>query len=50
MFGLPNVILTPHIAARVPAAVEAMCDVVYDVVAVLEGRPPNYPAKDEEEA
>jgi phosphoglycerate dehydrogenase-like enzyme len=49
MFGLPNVILTPHIAARVPAAVEAMCDVVYDVVAVLEGRPPTYPAKDEDE-
>jgi phosphoglycerate dehydrogenase-like enzyme len=49
LFGLDNVILTPHIAARVPAAVEAMCDVVYDVVAVLEGRPPAYPARDEEE-
>ena len=49
LFGLPNVILTPHTAARVPAAVEAMCDVVYDVVAVLEGRLPNYPAKEEEE-
>lgn len=50
LFGLGNVILTPHVAARVPAAVEAMCDVVYDVVAVLEGRPPTYPARDEEEA
>ena len=49
MFSLPNVILTPHVAARVPAAVEAMCDVVYDVVAVLEGRPPAYPAKDDED-
>jgi D-3-phosphoglycerate dehydrogenase len=48
MFGLPNVILTPHVAARVPAAVDAMCDVVYDIVAVLEGRAPTYPAKEEE--
>jgi D-3-phosphoglycerate dehydrogenase len=48
LFGLPNVILTPHIASRVPAAVEAMCDVVYDVVAVLEGRTPQYPAQDQE--
>ena len=39
-----NVILTPHIAARVPAAMERMCDVVYDVVKVLEGQKPTYPA------
>ena len=39
-----NVILTPHIAARVPAAMERMCDVVYDIVNVLEGKPPQYPA------
>ncbi|MBS3735477.1 MAG: phosphoglycerate dehydrogenase [Phycisphaerae bacterium] len=45
LFGLDNVLLTPHIAARVPAAVEAMCDVVHDVVAVLEGRRPDYPAE-----
>jgi phosphoglycerate dehydrogenase-like enzyme len=44
LFGLPNAILTPHIAARVPAATEAMCDVVYDVAAVLEGREPRFPA------
>jgi len=44
LFGLDHVILTPHIAARVPAALAAMCDVVRDVVAVLEGRPPEYPA------
>ena len=44
LWGLQNVILTPHVAARVPDALAAMCDVVYDVVAVLEGRPPKYPA------
>ena len=44
MFGLDDVMLTPHIAARVPQAVENMCDVVYDIIAVLEGRPPQYPA------
>jgi len=45
MFGLgENVILTPHIAARVPEAMDNMCDVVHDVVAVLEGRTPEYPA------
>jgi len=44
LFGLENVILTPHIAARVPEAVQRMSDVVHDVVAVLQGRPPNYPA------
>ncbi len=47
LFGLDNVILTPHIAARVPAAVEAMCDVVHDIAAVLAGREPAYPAQDE---
>jgi phosphoglycerate dehydrogenase-like enzyme len=47
LFGLDNVILTPHIAARVPEAVQNMSDVVYDVVAVVEGRAPQYPAKDE---
>ena len=45
LFGLDNVILTPHIAARVPDAVQRMCDVVHDVVAVLEGRTPEYPAE-----
>jgi len=46
LWGLENVILTPHIAARVPDAVAAMCDVVRDVVAVIEGRPPEYPAEE----
>jgi len=45
LFALENVILTPHVAARVPAALAAMCDVVHDVVAVLEGRKPKYPAE-----
>ena len=44
LFGLDNVILTPHIAARVPAAMDAMSNVVYDVIAVLEGERPRYPA------
>ena len=44
LFGLDHVILTPHIAARVPAAMAAMCQVVRDVVEVIEGRPPQYPA------
>jgi D-3-phosphoglycerate dehydrogenase len=47
LFGLENVILTPHVAARVPDAVQRMCDVVFDVVAVLEGRPPQFPAAEE---
>jgi phosphoglycerate dehydrogenase-like enzyme len=44
LFGLQGVTLTPHIAARVPQAVENMCDVVYDVVSVLQGRQPEFPA------
>jgi len=44
LFGLDNVILTPHVAARVSEAIERMCDVVYDVVAVLQGQRPNFPA------
>ena len=47
LYGLANVTLTPHVAARVPAAVEAMCDVVYDVIAVLQGVAPKYPAQPE---
>jgi len=46
LFGLDNVILTPHVAARVPAALAAMCQVVRDVVAVIEGRKPAYPAEE----
>ena len=46
LFGLDGVILTPHIAARVPAALAAMCDVVEDVAAVLDGRQPRFPAQE----
>ena len=46
LWGLENVTLTPHIAARVPAALAAMCDVVQDIAAVLEGREPQWPARE----
>ena len=44
LLGLDNVILTPHLAARTYSAIENMSWVVRDVVEVLEGRPPKYPA------
>lgn len=44
LVGLDNVILTPHLAARTFTAIENMSWVVRDVVEVLEGRPPKYPA------
>lgn len=44
LYGLENVFLTPHVAARVPQAVRAMSDVVYDVIRVVNGQPPEYPA------
>ncbi len=47
LWGLDNVILTPHVAARVPQAIENMCDVVLDVMAVIDGDQPRYPAADE---
>lgn len=39
-----NVLLTPHMASRARSAVENMSWVVKDVVAVLEGQRPDYPA------
>ena len=44
LLGLPNVLLTPHMAARTYTAIENMSWVVRDVVEVLSGRPPKYPA------
>jgi D-3-phosphoglycerate dehydrogenase len=44
LLGLPNVILTPHLAARTYTAIENMSWVVRDVVKVIEGREPRYPA------
>jgi len=44
LLGLPNVLLTPHLAARTFTAMENMSWVVRDVMEVLEGRKPKYPA------
>jgi D-3-phosphoglycerate dehydrogenase len=44
LLGLPNVLLTPHLAARTYTALENMSWVVKDILEVLEGRPPQYPA------
>ena len=44
LLGLDNVLLTPHLAARTTTAMENMSWVVRDIVEVLEGRPPKYPA------
>jgi len=44
LYGLPNVWLLPHIAARTRTGLDNMSWVVRDVVAVLEGREPQYPA------
>ena len=44
LLGLDNVLLTPHLAARTYTALENMSWVVRDVVEVLEGRHPSYPA------
>lgn len=43
LVGLPNVLLTPHMAARTYTAIENMGWVVRDVVAVLQGQKPKYP-------
>lgn len=44
LLGFDNVLLTPHMAARTHTAVENMSWVVRDVIEVLNGRPPRYPA------
>jgi len=44
LLGLPNVLLTPHVAARTRTALENMSWVVRDIMAVLEGQKPKYPA------
>ncbi|GAG50486.1 unnamed protein product, partial [marine sediment metagenome] len=46
LFGLDNVYLTPHTAARVPQAIENMCDVVHDIIAILQGKEPKFPAQE----
>jgi phosphoglycerate dehydrogenase-like enzyme len=44
LLGFDNVLLTPHLAARTFTAIENMSWVVRDVVEVLKGGKPNYPA------
>lgn len=44
LLGLDNVLLTPHLAARTYTALENMSWVVRDVVEVLQGRSPRFPA------
>jgi phosphoglycerate dehydrogenase-like enzyme len=44
LLGLPNVLLTPHLAARTYTAIANMSWVVRDVDAVLRGDRPKYPA------
>ena len=44
LLGFDNVILTPHMASRTGTAMENMSWVVRDVVEVLNGRRPKYPA------
>lgn len=47
LLGLPNARLYPHLASRTKAAMDSMSWVVKDVVAVLGGRPPQFPAPHE---
>jgi len=44
LVGLPNVICTPHIAAGTKSAKEQMSWVVRDVMRVLDGQEPEFPA------
>jgi len=44
LYGRSNVHLLPHLASRTPEALSAMSWVVRDVVAVLNGELPRYPA------
>lgn len=44
LLGCPNVILTPHMAARTETAIENMSWVTRDVLGVLQGNRPQYPA------
>ena len=44
LLGFGNVLLTPHMAARTHSAIENMSWVVRDVMEVLNGQKPKYPA------
>jgi len=43
LFGMDNIIVTPHIASATEEALVAMSLVAEDIVAVLQGRAPKYP-------
>jgi D-3-phosphoglycerate dehydrogenase len=44
LLGLPNAHLAPHLASRTTTALDNMSWVVRDVIAVLSGREPRWPA------
>ena len=44
LLGAPNTLFTPHIGARTERGLDRMNDVVDDVIRVLEGEPPRFPA------
>jgi D-3-phosphoglycerate dehydrogenase len=44
LFGIKNVRLLPHLASRTPEALENMSWVVRDVLGVLDGKKPQFPA------
>jgi phosphoglycerate dehydrogenase-like enzyme len=48
LLGFPNVLLTPHLAARTTTAMENMSWVARDVIAVLSGEKPTFPAPNRE--
>ena len=48
LMAAPNCILTPHIGSRTRESITAMNDVVDDVIRVLKGEPPLYPAQPED--
>jgi phosphoglycerate dehydrogenase-like enzyme len=44
LLGLSNVLLTPHLAARTHTALDNMSWVVRDIIAVIRGEKPRFPA------
>ena len=45
LLSAPNCVLSPHAGSRTVAGLAAMNDVVDDVLAVLSGKPPRFPAE-----
>jgi len=43
LLSMDNVVLSPHMAAHTDEALLRMAMVVKDVLAVIDGRPPDYP-------